>query len=148
MAEHLRLDSEDEGETAVDIMASFRAAGSRPSRASPAVRNGTPQKTSLSPVRSTPARPSKKASVSPGMFISDASSADEEEDVPPPAPTTTRTVSAKRVQVRVPPVTDPELYKPYPLPEETVDSIVKESSRRGELIYDIKLTNGQRKKVC
>jgi chromodomain-helicase-DNA-binding protein 4 len=82
--------------------------------------------------------PRKQASFSPGQFISDDES--REGDIPP----TTRV--RKVVAVRAAPVRNRSEYTYYE-PEDAVEHIVREFQRRGDIMYEVKLTNGRTQQV-
>jgi len=84
----------------------------------------------------------RKPSFSPEQFISDGSSTDGGEirgQVP-------LLYKRKAVAVRAPPVRNRSEYTYYE-PSEIVQSIVRKSQRRGKIIYEVKLIDGNTKQV-
>ncbi|KAF2193813.1 hypothetical protein K469DRAFT_712645 [Zopfia rhizophila CBS 207.26] len=95
--------------------------------------------------RNAAPRARKLASVSPGMFISDESSA-AEEDTSNFVSQSSKPVARKLVAVRVPPVRNRHEYTYYE-PEESVEKVLREFRRGNELTYEIKLTDERTKTV-
>jgi hypothetical protein len=90
--------------------------------------------------RSAPPKP-RQPSVSPGMFISEDSST--EESPMNPTPSLFRRVA---VAVRVKPIKNREDYAFYELKDE-VARVLREFRLKGDIMYEIKLTNGNIQQV-
>lgn len=86
--------------------------------------------------------PRKQASFSPGQFISD----DESEDADKGASMPTAISVRKAIAVRAAPVRNRSEYTYYE-PQDTVENIVREFQKNGNLMYEVKLTNGQTREV-
>jgi hypothetical protein len=93
---------------------------------------------------SIPAAPPrrKEASVSPEMVVEESSARGQEKTSPHKA-SSTRMVA---VAVRVPPVRNREEYTYYE-PKDEVEQIRREYSRRGKMMYEVKLTDGKLEQV-
>lgn len=108
-----------------ELMASFK-------------RNGAPTVQAATP---SPRR--KQPSVSPEIPLSEQASARSMGSADLPKPNASRRVA---VAVRVPPIRNPEEYTYYE-PKVEVEHILRECSRRGELMYDVKLSDGTLRQV-
>ena len=89
----------------------------------------------------TPQREAKELAFLPGNFISDQSS-EENGTATKQSPVVTRTM----VAVRAPPVRNRDEYTYY-APKEAVGSIVREFTKKGILMYEIKLKSSITKQV-
>ena len=116
----------DESDRSVDILAAFQKKS-----------GAAPKKTSQP----------RKPSVSPGMFISDESP-NAAEDATPVRSQDQKQQEKREFQIaiRASPVKNRDLYKPW-VPKESVKHVVREIDRKGDLMYEIRLTNGTTKKV-
>ena len=103
--------------------------------------------------RRTPPRKAPKApSLSPRLFLSDNTSSDEEirksdhvktsKDEKKSAP-----IVRTLVAVRPEPLKHRHLYK-YIAPKDEVSRVIREYSRRGVIMYEVKLLNGTIEQVC
>lgn len=116
---------------AADLMAAFKKGTTQ----------GNTKGTAKDPRQTTPSR-RKQPSFSRGQFISDESSAEEDEGVSQLSLPSTRKV----VAVRVRPVRNRSEYTYYE-PKDTVVHIMREFRRKGEIMYEVKLTSGTTKQV-
>lgn len=128
---------------AVQLMAAFRKGGAtRSSATAPKSASGTPARRSTprrSPARREP--PKKRASVPVENFLSESSSG--EDAINAESPPKVR----RLLHIRPKPVTNREEYTYYE-PQEEVESIVKESIKRGsDIAYVVKLVSGGTKEV-
>jgi len=114
------MSSEEDG---ADLMASFQM-GARPSA-----------KAKTSPGTT------KQPSFSPGAFVSEQSSGEYGAQSRAP-----RASVRKVVAVKATPVRNRSQYKYYE-PKETVESILREYRKRGNLMFEVKLTGGVKKQV-
>lgn len=117
-----------------ELMAAFRRGGTARSGANN--RTSTPQRL---PVRPSPAK--KRASTAVEDFVSDSSSAEEHVATAEPPPKVRRLL-----QIRPKPVQNREEYTYYE-PQDEVESIVRESTKRGELAYEVRLVGGEIREV-
>ena len=93
--------------------------------------------------RTTPTPPTRKQpSVSPGMFFSDESSADDEVISQDTSSGTARRLLA----VQLPPVRSKKGFVYYE-PREEIEAIVLEYSRKGDVMYKAKLLSGHIREV-
>ena len=88
----------------------------------------------------------KRTSVSPGMFFSDDSSAQEESSKLKGKSPSRRSAGRLLVAVRVQPVINREEYVYYE-PKEEVERIVREYHRKGMIMYEVKLIDGATRQV-
>jgi hypothetical protein len=86
--------------------------------------------------------PRKQTSFSPRQFISDDESGEGDRRTSIPFTTSTR----KAIAVRVTPVRNRSEYTYYE-PQDAVENIVREFQRKGDIIYEVKLTNGRTQQV-
>jgi hypothetical protein len=86
----------------------------------------------------------KQASVSPGMFFSEEESSAGENH----APTLRHQAGNRRVAVavKVPPVRNRSDYTYYE-PKQVVHRILREYTRKGEIMYEVELPNGRTRQV-
>ncbi|KAF2690124.1 hypothetical protein K458DRAFT_290576 [Lentithecium fluviatile CBS 122367] len=114
------MSSEDDG---ADLMAAFKKSGR------------------TTPKPNAPPRTAQHSTFSPGNFVSEQSSGDDGPRKPAP-----RVGVRKLVAVRVLPVRNRHDYTFYE-PKETVESIVREFQKKGDLMYEVKLASGITKQV-
>lgn len=88
--------------------------------------------------------PHKQASFSPRQFISDNESGEGEGEGGTSIPFTTST--RKAIAVRAAPVRNRSEYTYYE-PRDAVENIVRELQRKGNIMYEVKLTNGRTQQV-
>ena len=86
----------------------------------------------------------KQASVSPGMFFSEDESSGGENDAPGSRPRTADRRVA--VCVKVPAVRNRSEYTYYE-PKTIVDRVLREFTRKGEIMYDVDLSTGHSRSV-